>query len=122
MTRLEDVAALAGVSPATVSRVVNRPALVNQKTRQRVQEAIDRLGYRPSRVARRLRVESGRSGLVALLIPDIQNPFFAELARGVEDAAQREGYTVLLGNVDEDPAKERRYLEVMTSESVATMR
>jgi LacI family transcriptional regulator/LacI family repressor for deo operon, udp, cdd, tsx, nupC, and nupG len=101
-----------------VSRVVNRPAVVNAKTRARVQEAIDRLGYRPSRVARRLRTESGRSGLVALLIPDIQNPFFADLARGVEDAARGEGYTVLLGNVDEDVEKERRYLEVMTSESV----
>jgi DNA-binding LacI/PurR family transcriptional regulator len=118
VTRLEDVAALAGVSPATVSRVVNRPGLVNARTRTRVEEAIARLGYRPSRVARRLRVERGRSGLVALLIPDIQNPFFADLARGVEDAAQREGYTVLLGNVDEDVEKERRYLEVMTAESV----
>jgi DNA-binding LacI/PurR family transcriptional regulator len=118
VTRLADVAALAGVSPATVSRVVNRSPLVNGETRVRVEAAIAKLGYRPSRVARRLRVERGRSGLVALLIPDLQNPFFADVARGVEDVAQREGFTVLLGNSDEDAEKEARYLEVMRAESV----
>jgi DNA-binding LacI/PurR family transcriptional regulator len=118
MTRLAEVAKLAGVSTATVSRVVNRSTLVNEETRARVEQAIEKLGYRPSRVARRLRVEGGRSGLVALLIPDIQNPFFADVARGVEDVARGEGYTVLIGNSDEDAEKEARYLEVMRAESV----
>ena len=118
MTRLREVADRAGVSPATVSRVVNDPSKVNERTRARVESAIRELGYRPSRVARRLRVEGGCSSLVGLVIPDIQNPFFADLARGVEDAAQRHGYAVFLGNSDDDPEKERRYLEVMRSESV----
>lgn len=115
--KLADVAELAGVSAATVSRVVNDPEMVRAPTRLRVEEAIRRLGYRPSRVARRLRVRSGCATLIGLVIPDLQNPFFADLARGVEDAAQKAGYTVLIGNADEDPDKEQRYLEVMRAES-----
>ena len=118
MIKLSDVAEAAGVSAATVSRVVNEPEMVRVETRARVEEAIRRLGYRPSRVARRLRVKCGRSTLLGLVIPDLQNPFFADLARGVEDAAQLQGYTVLIGNADEDPAKELRYLQVMGAESV----
>lgn len=116
--KLQDVATLAGVSPSTVSRAINTPEMVNEETRARVQEAIRSTGYRPSRVARRLRLEHGFSGLIGLVIPDLQNPFFADLARGVEDVAQRQGYTVLIGNADEDLEKERRYLEVMAAESV----
>lgn len=118
MIKLSDVAELAEVSASTVSRVVNDPEKVRPATRLRVEEAIRRLGYRPSRVARRLRVKCGRSTLLGLVIPDLQNPFFADLARGVEDAAQTEGYTVLIGNADEDPDKEQRYLQVMGAESV----
>jgi DNA-binding LacI/PurR family transcriptional regulator len=117
-SRLEDVARRAGVSISTVSRVLNRPELVNEHTHRRVREAIEEMRFRPSRVARRLRVEGGRAQLVGLLTPDIQNPFFAELARGVEDVAQEHGYVVFLGNSDESPDKERRYLEVMRAESV----
>lgn len=118
MSRLHEVAELAGVSPSTVSRALNRPDMVNAATRARVNEAVRRLKYRPSRVARRLRVERGFSDLVGLVIPDLQNPFFAELARGAEDVAHQRGYTVLIGNADEDLEKETRYLEVMRSESV----
>lgn len=118
MTKLAEVARRAGVSPATVSRVVNEPQMVREETRARVEAAITELGYRPSRVARRLRVRCGRSALLGLVIPDLQNPFFADLARGVEDAAQRQGWTVLIGNTDEDAEKERRYLQVMGAESV----
>jgi DNA-binding LacI/PurR family transcriptional regulator len=118
MTKLEDVARLAQVSISTVSRVINEPELVREATRKRVQEAIQTLRYQPSRVARRLRVESGWANLVGLIIPDIQNPFFADVARGVEDVAQQHGYTVFLGNSDEDALKERRYLDVMVAESV----
>jgi DNA-binding LacI/PurR family transcriptional regulator len=118
MSRLHEVAKLAGVSPSTVSRALSRPEMVSEGTRARVEEAVRRLKYRPSRVARRLRVERGLSGLVGLVIPDLQNPFFAELARGAEDVAQARGYTVLIGNADEDLEKETRYLEVMRSESV----
>jgi DNA-binding LacI/PurR family transcriptional regulator len=118
MIRLQDVARRAGVSAATVSRAINEPHRLNVATLARVEEAIRALGYRPSRVARRLRVEKGLSRLVGLVIPDIQNPFFADIARGVEDAASRDGYAVFLGNSDDELEKERRYLEVMVAESV----
>jgi DNA-binding LacI/PurR family transcriptional regulator len=118
MIKLRDVAELAGVSMSTVSRTICRPQIVNDRTRARVQEAIRVLGYRPSRVARRLRVERGQSSLVGLVIPDIQTPFFADLARGMEDVAQQRGYNVFLGNSDDDIDKERRYLEVMLAEAV----
>lgn len=118
MAKLVDVAKEAGVSISTVSRVLNEPDLVNDATRVRVQGAIERLNYRPSRVARRLRVENGTTHLLGLLIPDMQNPFFADLSRGVEDVVQDRGYLVLLCNSDEDLEKERRYVDVMRSESV----
>jgi DNA-binding LacI/PurR family transcriptional regulator len=103
---------------ATVSRAISRPGMVNAETRQRVEAAVRELGYRPSRVARRLRVAQGLSDLVGLVIPDLQNPFFADLARGVEDVAARHGYTVLIGNSDESVEKETRYLNVMRAEAV----
>lgn len=118
MTTLRDVAQAAGVSISTVSRVINEPQVVKSPTRERVQALIRELGYSPSRVARRLRGEARTADLVGLILPDIQNPFFADLARGVEDVAQQHGYLVFLGNSDEDMAKERRYLEVMRAEAV----
>lgn len=118
MTRLEDVARAAGVSISTVSRVLSRPELVNADTRARVRQIIADMAFRPSRVARRLRAVRGPTNLVGLVIPDIQNPFFADLARGVEDVAQAHGYVTLLANSDERADKENRYLDVMRAESV----
>ncbi|HEX7118812.1 MAG TPA: LacI family DNA-binding transcriptional regulator [Longimicrobiales bacterium] len=118
MVSLLDVARRSRVSAATVSRVINHPERVARATRERVEQAIRELGYRPSRVARRLRVERGPSRLIGVLLSDIQNPFFADLARGVEDVAHARGYAVLLGNSDEDEAKARRYVEVMRAELV----
>lgn len=118
MVTLEDVARAANVSISTVSRVLNGSSLVAEETRKRVQQAIEALGYQPSRVARRLRRERRPANLIGLIIPDIQNPFFADLARGVEDVAQQHGYMVFLGNSDEDAAKEKLYLDLMRAESV----
>ena len=118
MGSLQEVARRAGVSTSTVSRAISRPDMVNDATRARVEAAARELGYRPSRVARRLRVTNGYSDLVGLVIPDLQNPFFADLARGVEDAAAGHGYTVLIGNSDEDVEKESRYLNAMQAEAV----
>ena len=118
MTKLQEVARRAGVSPSTVSRAISRPGLVNPETRERVQAAVRALDYQPSRVARRLRLTHGFSYLVGLVIPDLQNPFFADLARGVEDVAEQHGYTVLIGNADEDVDKEARYLNAMRAEAV----
>ena len=118
MVGLKDVARVAGVSVSTVSRVLTGSPLVNDETRVRVQQAIDALGYQPNRVARRLRGDTAPASLIGLIVPDIQNPFFAELVRGVEGVAQQHGYMVFLGNSDEDAAKEKRYLELMRAESV----
>lgn len=118
MASLQQVAERARVSIATVSRVLNKSDKVVPETRAAVEEALRELGYRPSRVARRLRMKDGRAHLVGLIIPDIQNPFYAEIARGVEDAAYANNYALLLCNSDENLEKERFYLDVMRDESV----
>ena len=116
MATIYDVAARAGVSPATVSRVLNGATVSPEKARL-VRDAAAELHYTPNRTARRLR--SQNSELIALLIPDIENPFFTALARGVEDRAQEAGFSVVLCNTDEDPEKETRYLDIAHSEDMA---
>jgi len=118
MPSLTDVARRAKVSIATVSRVINKSDKVMPETRELVGRAMKELGYRPSRVARRLRQRGGRRNLLGLIIPDIQNPFFAEMARGAEDAAYANEFAVILCNSDDDLKKEQFYLDVMQSESV----
>ena len=118
MPSLQEVANRAKVSIATVSRVLNKSDKVVPKTRATVEKALSELGYRPSRVARRLRMKGGHAQLVGLIIPDIQNPFYAEIARGVEDVAYANEFALLLCNSDENREKERFYLNVMQAESV----
>lgn len=118
MTSLSDVAKRARVSIATVSRVINKSGKVVPATTALVHQAMSELGYKPNRVARRLRQKGGRRNLLGLIIPDIQNPFFAELARGVEDVAYANEFAVLLCNSDENQRKEEFYLDVMRAESV----
>jgi LacI family transcriptional regulator len=116
MATIYDVAALAGVSPATVSRVLNGRPVSPDKERL-VSEAARALNYTPNRVARTLRRQL--SEVVALVIPDIENPFFTSLARGVADTAQQAGYSVVLCNTDGDVAKERHFLDIALSENMA---
>jgi LacI family transcriptional regulator len=114
---IQDVAAAAGVSVATVSRTLNGPERVSEPTRERVLLAVHDLDYRPNRAARSLRARASR--VLGLIISDITNPFFTNLVRGVEDVAQRAGYSVVLANSDEDLAKEATYLEVAAAERMA---
>jgi LacI family transcriptional regulator len=116
MTTINDVARLAGVSPATVSRVLNGGRVSAERT-ERVRRVAAELGFAPNRVARSLRKR--RSSVIGLVIPDIENPFFTALARGVEDAAQQTNLSVVLCNTDEDVDKERRYLDVVLAEQMA---
>jgi LacI family transcriptional regulator/LacI family repressor for deo operon, udp, cdd, tsx, nupC, and nupG len=118
MSSLTDVAKLAGVSIATVSRAISHPEKVAPQTLIAVRKVMKKLDYRPNRVARRLRQRGGKRHLLGLIIPDIQNPFFAEIARGVEDVAYANQFAVMLCNSDEDMNKERFYLDVMLAESV----
>jgi LacI family transcriptional regulator len=113
---IRDVAAMAGVTDMTVSRVVNRSGPVSEAVRERVEKAIDELGYVPSRIARGLR--SRRTRTLALIVSDITNPFFTTLARGVEDAASDREHLVMLCNTDESEDEEIRYLEMLTGQNV----
>ena len=115
---LIDVALRAKVNISTVSRTINQTGKIGSETQARVQKAMRELGYKPNRVARRLRTQEGSTHLLGLIIPNIQNIFFADLARGVEDVAYKNNFALLLCNYDEDEAKERFYLDVMQSESV----
>lgn len=118
MSTLKEVAQLAGVSITTVSRVMNDSGKVNPDTLQRVQRAMRKLGYQPNRVAQRLRTTKGQSKMLGLIIPDIQNQFYSSIVRGIEDVAYDKNYAVILCNSDENPNKERFYLDVLQSESV----
>ncbi|GGM21255.1 MULTISPECIES: LacI family DNA-binding transcriptional regulator [Micromonospora] len=116
MPNIYDVAKAAEVSPATVSRVLNG-ARVSPERVARVLAACADLGFRPNRVARGLRRRS--SEVLALIIADIENPFFTALARGVEDVARSGNLSVVLCNADDDPQKEADYLEVAVAEHMA---
>jgi LacI family transcriptional regulator len=113
---ISDVAKRAGVSPVTVSRVINDAPNVNPATREHVEKAIDELGYIPNILARSLRSKRTRS--LALIVPEIANSFWTAVARGVEDAAQSRGYSVLFCDTDENSAKQLRYLEVIAGQRV----
>ena len=111
MTTLVEVARAAGVTAATVSNVLRNRGKVGEETRQRVLEAVERLGYRPNLMARAL-VE-GKPHTMALLVSSIANPFYPEFALEVERAARKLGYFLLVCNTNEDPAQERAYLDAI---------
>ena len=115
---LRDVATAAGVHPATASRALNPGTrlLVSEETARRVSEAADRLGYRPNPVARSLRTR--RSHTIGVLIPDLNNPLFPPMIRGIEDRLATRGYVALIGNTDADLAKERLVFDQMRARHV----
>ena len=113
---IKDVARHAGVSVGTVSNVLNKPDEVSAESIARVQGAIDELGYVRNDAARRLR--AGVSSTVGFVVLDGQNPFFNQVVRGAEDEASRHGIAVLVGNTDEDPAREGMYLDLFEEQSV----
>ncbi|MBO1752135.1 LacI family DNA-binding transcriptional regulator [Actinotalea sp. BY-33] len=116
MVTIYDVASRAGVSAATVSRVLNGKK-VREPYGELVRAAAEELGYQPSRTARSLRLQ--HADVIALIIPDIENPFFTSLARGVQDRAREDGYAVVLCNTDDDPVREREYFDLAVAEHMA---
>ncbi|WP_067825721.1 LacI family DNA-binding transcriptional regulator [Actinomadura kijaniata] len=116
MASVKDVARLAGVSVATVSRVLNDSAPVTERTRERVLAAVAELGYRPNAVARSLRTDA--TGTIGLVIGDILNPFFTELARAAEDEARQRGYSVVIGNADERADLQDHYVRTLLERRV----
>ena len=105
---MKDVAALAGVSIGTVSNVLNRPDLVRSVTRRKVETAIAELGFVPNGSARQLK--AGRSRFVAYVALDAANPFFTDVARGVEETIRQHGLSLFLCDSDQDPEREDEYL------------
>jgi LacI family transcriptional regulator, galactose operon repressor len=114
---ISDVAARAGVSTATVSRALNGKSTVDPVLAARALDAARELGYQPNGPARNLRRQE--AAVVALIISDVENPFFTAIARGVEDLAHTVGLSVVLCNSDEDAEKERRYVDVAIQERAA---
>ena len=116
MANIRDVARRAGVSPITVSRVINNSGSVSEETRKEVEAAILELRYVPNTMARSLR--SRRTQTLALLITDVTNPFWTTVARGVEDKAVENGFSVILCNTDEDAEKQENYIDVLVQKRV----
>lgn len=116
MVTIKDIAKKANLSPSTVSRALNDNPVINEETRERVKKIAEEMGYERNELARGL--VKGGIGAIGLIIPDITNPFFAEVARGVEDAANKRGYGVILCNTDEDPNKERGYKKLLQRKRV----
>src|SRR3982751_4809680 len=116
MATMNDVARVANVSIATVSHVINGTRFVSAERVERVQSAMQELGYTPDATARSLRV--GRTDTIGLIVPDNSNPFFGELARWIEDAGFEAGYTTILANSNERSYRERRYISTLLSKRV----
>ncbi|WP_458718345.1 LacI family DNA-binding transcriptional regulator [Pseudomonas gregormendelii] len=116
MATIKDVAALAGISYTTVSHVVNKSRPVSEEVRIKVEAAIKTLDYVPSAVARSLKAKT--TATIGLLVPNSLNPYFAELARGIEDYCERNGYCVILCNSDDNPDKQRSYLRVLLEKRI----
>jgi len=113
---IDDIARLAGVSSATVSRVLSGSQVVSPATRRRVEAVVSRFGYQPNRLARNLR--NGHSDVIGVIVSDIENPHFATMVRAMEDAVYQRGKRLVLCNTSEDAAKQASYLGVMAVERV----
>ncbi len=115
--KIKDIAEASGVSTATVSRVLSGKQNVRPEVKEKVLAVVKAMNYSPNRAARSLRSKTTSS--IGLIVADIQNPFFASVCRAVEDVAQQHNYSVILCNSDENPDKEKQYLELMQDENAA---
>ena len=116
VSTIKHVAARAGVSFTTVSHVLNGTRRVSEAARERVERAVAEMGYAPSAVARALKMSE--TCILGVLVPNITNPFFAELTRGIEDCCRRTDYAVFLCNSDDDPVRQARYLQTLLGRRV----
>lgn len=113
---IKQVAAAAEVSTATVSRVLNNSDYVSEEIKERVMAAVNRLNYRPSAIARSLKQD--RTYMIGVIVPDISNPYFMGISRGVEDIVGKEGFQLIFCSSDENPEKERRLLKLLQEKRV----
>lgn len=117
MITIKDIAKKAGVSYATVSRALNNRSDVNEKTRKRIAKLAEEMGYQPNMIARSL--VNKKTNIIALIVPDVSNPYFADISRSVSEAAQAEGFTTMVCNTGWDPKKEQEMLHLMEEQRVA---
>ena len=113
---IKDIAREAGVSVTTVSRVLNNKADVSDKTREKVLKIIDRLNYNPNSIARGLVMN--KTYTIGLIVPDISNAFFAEIAKAIEDELREYGYSVIFCNTDNDKDREKESIDLLRSKQV----
>jgi len=113
---LRDIAKKAGVSVGTASNVLNRPGIVSPETAKRVHQVIEELGYNPNGYVKQM--TAGHSRTLGLVVPNVSNPFFAEVARGVEDAAAKKNYAVFICNTGESHQREERFMSVLIEQMV----
>ncbi|AWB65988.1 LacI family transcriptional regulator [Saccharobesus litoralis] len=111
MSNIREVAKVAGVSIATVSRALSNPEKVSEKALKKVQDAIDQIGYKPNMLARNFRFH--RSYAILVLVPDLANPFFSTVVKGIEDVARKKGFNVLLGDSRDSLEREQEYLKLI---------
>lgn len=116
MATIRDVSKRAGVSVATVSRVINKSGYVNVETEKKIRAAMTELNYRPSEIARSL--AGKQTSTVALIVPDILNPFFPEIAKSMERAAIEHGYTLILCNSDDHGGRESNYFSILKQKKI----
>lgn len=116
LATIKDIALALGIAPSTVSRGLNGQPGLSEEVRQRIVETAARVGYRPSGIARALRSKTTRT--IGLIVPSILNPFFTDLAYAVELAARARGFSVIVGNSDEEPSHETEYLRIMIERGV----
>lgn len=114
---MKDIANIVGVSKTTVSMVINKKDNnISEETKKKIFDVIKETGYIPNNVARGLNTK--KSGSIAIIVPDISNPFFSELSRAVEDVANKLGYNVILCNSDNNASKEKKYVELLISKLI----
>lgn len=111
MTNIRTVSKLAGVSVATVSRALQKPEIVSEATRKKVEKAAKEIGYRPNMMARNFRTKKSYS--IMVLVPDISNPFFSMVISGIQQSAKKRGYNIILGNTMNDPEIERELASML---------
>lgn len=117
MTTIREIADLAGVSSATVSKVLNgKDQNISSETRRRILKIVEKEGYIPNGVAKSLRIKNTKT--IGLMVPDVTNLFFSEVAKGIEDAASKRGYSLILCNTDNKENKERMYLKILQEKKV----
>lgn len=117
MATIVDVARLAGITPTTVSRVINNRGYISEKTKKRVHEAMDELGYQPNEIARSLTKQ--KSNTIGVIVPHISHPYFAKLISNLENEAAKKDYKIILCNSKEKAEKEKQYLDMCKSNRVA---